>query len=526
MAFVTTSDRPVAEAIAGIGYCNPFLPERIERERRALGSTYIEVSPVIHVRAGASIGEMFPNTAAMERRAGSLARSMRQKLCQGHDATEQELVLYEDVALYSLYSRYMSRQPGTGKSGDPDWVGPVEFWTEFLADFRFLMNLPGRTLPSQHRPEHIFAGFFQIERAFRYIFEDIVGCSMPAARLRAAVWQSIFTHDMRRYTRTLYRHMGDIPTLITGPSGTGKELVARAIGLSRYIEFNPRTKKFAASSSRSFFPLNLSALAPTLIESELFGHVKGAFSGAVQDRTGWLDEEICGPGGSVFLDEIGELDEAIQVKLLRVLQGRSFQKVGGTESRHFVAKIIAATNRDLAAEMRAGRFRHDLYYRLCADVVATPSLWEQLADQPDDLSNLVKFLAQRVLPGEKAEVESLASEVVSWIDGNIGRDYSWPGNFRELEQCVRNVMIRKQYRPARSTDHDQARAPLDAFLSDVRSGSLKTEQLLERYYALVYHRTGSYKSAADRLGVDWRTVRSKLDRAFNASLDGSKDGDA
>ena len=112
--------------------------------------------------------------------------------------------------------------------------------------------------------------------------------------------------------------MGDVTTLVTGPSGTGKELVARAIGLSRYIPFDAEGQAFADDTPRSFVPLNLSALSPTLIESELFGHRRGAFTGAVADRAGWL--ETCPPRGTVFLDEIGELDPAIQVKLLRVLQ--------------------------------------------------------------------------------------------------------------------------------------------------------------------------------------------------------------
>ena len=130
-------------------------------------------------------------------------------------------------------------------------------------------------------------------------------------------------------------------TLITGPSGTGKELVARAIGLSRYISFDPKKMDFTTDFSQSFHPLNLSALPSELIESELFGHKKGAFTGALQDRRGWLD--VCGPNGSVFLDEVGDLAPSIQVKLLRVLHSRTFQPLGDTKERRFRGKIIAAT---------------------------------------------------------------------------------------------------------------------------------------------------------------------------------------
>ena len=137
-------------------------------------------------------------------------------------------------------------------------------------------------------PRHTFAWFRQIQRAFEITFRDIIGSSLPAARLRGAVWQSIFTHDMRRYRRTLYARMGEFATLITGPSGTGKELVARAIAESRYVPFDDRRLAFADDGETVFFPINISALSPTLVESELFGHRRGAFTGAVADRrAGW-----------------------------------------------------------------------------------------------------------------------------------------------------------------------------------------------------------------------------------------------
>src|SRR6185295_18992997 len=187
------------------------------------------------------------------------------------------------------------------------------------------LNVPECALPTDHKAPHAFAVLVQLHRAFLSIYEFIIGGSMPIARLRAAVCQSIFSHDMRRYGRVLYRCIGDVPTLILGPSGSGKELVARAIGHSRHVPFDGQSESFSEELD-DFHPLNLSALAPTLIESELFGHRRGAFSGAVGERSGWL--EVCGPSGTVFLDEIGELEGSLQVKLLRVLQSRAFQRVG------------------------------------------------------------------------------------------------------------------------------------------------------------------------------------------------------
>jgi len=362
---------------------------------------------------------------------------------------------------------------------------------------------PAASAPAPLDAPHLLAFFFQIRRAFHFTIENILGGSLPAARLRASVWQAIFTRDMRRYRRGLHQRMHDITTLIVGPTGTGKELVAQAIGLSRYIPVDPAAERFTEDFRGSFYALNLSALPSTLIESELFGHRKGAFTGAVDHHPGWL--EVCPPLGTVFLDEIAEIDTAIQVKLLRVLQSRTFQRVGDTRERRFHGKIIAATNRDLAAEMQAGRFRPDLYYRLCADVIETPSLEAQLREAPDELPHLLRFLARRIA-GE-AEAEALAGEAEAWISAHLGPDYRWPGNVRELEQCVRNVMIRGEYRPPRAAPAGVREECAQAFLA----GSLSTEEMLRRYVTLVFADTGNYVETARRLGIDRRTVKDKVD---------------
>ena len=208
----------------------------------------------------------------------------------------------------------------------------------------------------------------------------------------------------------------------------------------------------------------------------------------------------------MFLDEIGDLDPAIQLKLLRVLQSRAFQPLGDTKSQTFDGKIVAATNRDLAPEMRAGRFRDDLYYRLCSDLITTPSLKDQLRDAPDDLHDLVRFIANRVVGRDEAE--PLTEEVITWIRGHLGSDYAWPGNVRELEQCVRNIVIRKEYRPTAAID-DGASSVVD-----LDSARLTADELVEKYCAVVYERTGNYLETARRLGLDRRTVKSKVE-AYN-----------
>jgi transcriptional regulator with PAS, ATPase and Fis domain len=213
----------------------------------------------------------------------------------------------------------------------------------------------------------------------------------------------------------------------------------------------------------------------------------------------------------VFLDELGDLDPAIQVKLLRVIETRTFHPVGDTAGRQFRGKLITATNRDLPAAMRKGQFREDLYYRLCSDQVTTPSLAEQLADSPGLLGELIVYMARRVAG---AEAEELAGEVAEWIDRNLGAAYPWPGNFRELEQCVKNVLIRRNYRPTGAANEN----PLEEFARDACAGRLTADALLRRYVTLVYSQTKSYEETARRLAMDRRTVKSKVERALLAKL--------
>ncbi len=386
-----------------------------------------------------------------------------------------------------------------------------KIWRDFQDDHEALLRIDGRRFPLNLPPEHLFACFFVLRRAFYHIYFNIIGRSRPAADLRSAVWQSIVTHDLRGWSQSLYGRMRDFPTLVTGPSGTGKELVAQAVGRSQYIPFDPARKGFATDFLTAFQPVNLSALPPLLIEAELFGHVRGAFGGAVRDRVGRLEESP--QHGAVFLDEIGELTAEIQVKLLRVLQTRRFQRVGENEDRTFAGKIIAATNRDLAAEMQARGFREDFYFRLCADRIATPSLHEQLADNGDDLPVMVEFICRRVVGEEKAA--ALAGEVADWIRKHprLGPGYAWPGNFRELEQCVRSYTIRKDYQPLPPAPpaRDAAAEACETLAEAVVRRALSYDEIEGRLFRSVFDRTGSKRKAARVLGRDWRTVQARLD---------------
>ncbi|MGH9421005.1 MAG: sigma 54-interacting transcriptional regulator, partial [Thermoanaerobaculia bacterium] len=200
-----------------------------------------------------------------------------------------------------------------------------------------------------------------------------------------------------------------------------------------------------------------------------------------------------------------------------VLQSRTLQRLGETTPRPFEGKLIAATNRDLAEEIRKGRFREDFYYRLCADTITTPSLREQLAGSEtgndDELSHLVRFICARVAGEEEAA--PLSAEVMRAIDVSPGRTYQWPGNFRELEQCVRSVMLRGTYEPRASVVHADARHRI---AHNIVSGHFTADDLLRHYCTLLYATSRNYSTVAEKMGIDRRTVRAKVDQELLKEL--------
>lgn len=220
----------------------------------------------------------------------------------------------------------------------------------------------------------------------------------------------------------VYKRIGqvaatDVPVLIRGETGTGKELVARAI-----VQHSLR-------SAGPFLTVNCAAIPEGLLESEMFGHEKGAFTNAVARRIGKFEQAH---QGTLFLDEIGDMAPTIQAKFLRVLQDGSFERVGGKEVIHIDVRVIAATHRDLEAEVREGRFREDLYYRLNVVTIALPPLRER----KDDLSRLIDYFVGRFCAELQLERVSIASEAVERL---ISHD--WPGNVRELQNSLKNAIL-------------------------------------------------------------------------------------
>jgi DNA-binding NtrC family response regulator len=280
-----------------------------------------------------------------------------------------------------------------------------------------------------------------------------------------------------------------VPVLIQGESGTGKELVARAI------------HSHGRRSSRPFVAVNCGAIAETLLDSELFGHARGAFTGAIADRRGLFEQAA---DGTVFLDEIGETSPALQVKLLRVLEESEVRPVGASRVLSVSARIIAATNVDLEREVAAGRFRQDLYYRLGVIIIIVPPLRERRAD--------ISLLAGRFLEAASARAGRRVEIAPESLDALTG--YAWPGNVRELENTIERLVVFSRANMIEVQDLPAAIRSRGPSLEEGLFTDLPSLDELERRYLIHVLKTvdGNRSRAAAVMGVDRRTLYRMAER--------------
>ncbi|MDB4934534.1 MAG: Response regulator of zinc sigma-54-dependent two-component system [Labilithrix sp.] len=320
-----------------------------------------------------------------------------------------------------------------------------------------------------------------------------------ALRQRFALDQLVTRSSAMRQVRELIERIADaeVPTLLVGETGTGKGMFARAL----HAESN--------RASAPFVSVNCAALPENLLESELFGHVRGAFTGAHADRQGLFEQA---DGGMIFLDEIGDMVPALQAKLLDVLERRCIRAVGASRERPVDVRVIAATHRDLRGRIAAGLFREDLLYRLEGVVVEIPPLRQRR----DDLPPLVeRFVAEARASNAKAVVERFSHEAMLRI-----LDYAWPGNVRELENAVgRAVLLGRTVEalpgdlPAAVAKKRSVRATFD-FGEEI----VPVRELQRRYAASVLERLGGRKTlACEKLGIDAKTLNKWL--AIDESTD-------
>lgn len=292
-----------------------------------------------------------------------------------------------------------------------DSLDPSSFGGVDLGNLQAFASLAAATVMASDRINHL-ARSVEDQRQLAEVYKRAAGGRGP----RELIGQSAVHRRLQQEIQLV----GNSPltVLITGETGVGKELVAEAIHLQ-----SPRAQKPLIS-------LNCAALPELLVESELFGHLKGAFSGAVSGRSGKFE---LADGGSIFLDEVGELPLPVQSKLLRVLQSGQLQRVGSDQEHHVDVRIIAATNRDLAEEVRAGRFRADLYHRLSVYPLVVPPLRERGKD--------VLLLAGYFLEENRARM-GLRSLRMSPDAQKLLVAYSWPGNVRELEHLISRAVLK------------------------------------------------------------------------------------
>jgi len=335
--------------------------------------------------------------------------------------------------------------------------------------------------------------------------KDVVKSALASRATRDNLEQFVSTAAQAQQTgvilgksariREVWKQIGAVsttraPVLIAGESGTGKELVARAIHVA------------SADRERPFVAVNCTALAPGVLESELFGHVKGAFTGAVADRPGRL--ELAGKG-TLFLDELAEIPMDLQAKLLRVLQERTYERVGDAKPMQLEARVIAATHRDLAGMVQKGTFREDLYYRLRVVEIGLPPLRERASDIPV----LVEGLLAKINRDLGKDVRYVTPTALARLQG-----YAWPGNVRELENTLTRAVVLAKGDVLDETLLPLGPAPAQGDAHDVDAeGSLPTLREIERRHIarVLVHTEWNKRRACAILDISRPTLDRKIE---------------
>jgi formate hydrogenlyase transcriptional activator len=371
------------------------------------------------------------------------------------------------VELDGSYRWYLARAVGRRDS-----TGMITRWYGTITDIddRKCAEEELRALKDQLHKENIA---LRDEVTQTSMFEEIVGSSEPLRRVLLLVARVAGT---------------DSTVLITGETGTGKELIARAI------------HKRSTRASKPFVSVNCGAIPPSLVGSELFGHEKGAFTGALQRHAGRFE---LADGGTIFLDEVGELLPETQIALLRVLQERTFERVGGNRPIPVDVRVIAATNRDLSAAIDEGSFRRDLYYRLNVFPIQVPPL----RDRVDDIPLLVEYLTQRYASKMGKKITN-----VNRVSVDLLTAYDWPGNIRELQNVIQRAVIlcNGTLRVDESwLERRSMRKTADA--RQLGRPSLREEkEWIENALAEANGRVSGPTGAAARLGIPRSTLESKI----------------
>jgi hypothetical protein len=481
---LTGSEKDLFAIVGQAAFINPFSDERTELDAKIAGQ-----------HPGASKSTRLKK--AVKEVSSSIDRLQTEGRSDLNAYQGRDRQLVQKAFLFEMFYRYKSKFDELIHSQITAGNTPAK-----IPFYGMAMDLMLSRGFSETDFRHYFALGFQARRAFYFIDRTLVGGSPCMKILRRDLWNNVFTHNFDYYARDLWNRLEDFSTLILGETGTGKGTAAAAIGRSGFIPLDKRKKSFVESFTRSFVSINLSQFPESLIESELFGHKKGAFTGAIEDHKGVFDQ--CSPYGSIFLDEIGEVSPPIQIKLLHVLQDRVFTPVGSRKTARFHGRAISASNQSFKEIRETGRFRDDFYYRLCSDMITVPPLRQRIQEDAGELNQLLSFTTERLLGKPAPET---AEKVHRVINANLGPEYPWPGNVRELEQCIRRVLLKGNYVP----DSSSAPAGLDARLKNgIELGTISAQDLISGYCALLHYHHDTFEEVARRTGLDRRTVKKYI----------------
>jgi len=481
---LSTQEREFFSLVKEATFVNPFIDRRKELDLQIIGTSE-SMPEQIRVRK---------LTQEVQNRISQLEQSGVKCITQFSGADRS---LMEVVFLFDFFHQFLLRFDRVileqNKAGEKSVKVP--FWKEAFS------LLQQRDF-GEKEIRHYFALCYQLRRAYYFIKHSLIGRSACMKTLRGNLWNNVFTHDIGLYNIYMWNRMEDFSTLILGETGTGKGSSAMSVGRSGFIPFDEKKECFAESFVTSFVSLNLSQFPETLIESELFGHRKGAFTGATEDYKGIFDR--CSPYGSVFMDEVGEVSVPIQIKLLQILQERTYCPVGSHQKQRFQGRVIAATNRDFREMRKKGLVRDDFFYRLCSDMITVPPLRQRIQEDPEELDDLLSHTVERIVGNPSPELTDMVKQVIS---AQLGMEYPWPGNVRELEQCVRRILLKRQY----EGDYRHTAPDLYSRLTDgMEKGTLDAQALLSGYCTLLWKRLGTYEAVSRQTGLDRRTVKKHI----------------
>lgn len=501
IAMLAAEERAAAEAIVALGLHYPYVAEREGLVLIALSEDYRAGDPEHNARRRAV-------------RAQYLLERAHAALSAGAERDSECTRLYEGLLRVVLQSKFepMFRSLAQACQSAGLMLRRVASYEQFVKDAEPWLALPGEPLGLRTGLPHLFAFLFQIRRAAMLIEgQPLLGRSRAADEVRAALWRAVFSRDLARYERMLYRQMHRLPVLVVGPRGTLKEEVARIVGLCGYVPFDAERLRFTSEPAMSLRHWDARTGLPG--QAELVPAPRG--QGA--DESEPVREPAVGAGVSRHdcwvLGEVDRLDSTQQSHLVERLEGLLGRGEPG-RGPGLGPRMIAVSDEELETAMTAGTFREDLYFFLSAHRVELPALATELRQHPDDLTFYVSQALAPLLEG--SELRAATEEVVQYIERKLPQ-HVFPGNQRELAHCARAILMGGDYRP-KSRPVEAADAVLSGLAQRFISGDFDMDGLLDAYCTLMYGRTGSYQESARRLGIDRRTVKSRVNAALLAEL--------